>query len=82
MHVCADEPFVLRALLLDAYRRFRGGRHAFLTVGLDERDPLMAAMGGLLAQPTRVHAYVTTPTGFADPEPLSRIPTQLETALV
>ena len=82
VHVCADQPHILRALLLEAYRRFRGGCHAFITVGLDERDPLGTAMDGLFAQPTRVHAYVTTPTGIADPEPLARLPLHLETALV
>jgi len=82
VHICAEEPGVLRALLLEAYRRHRGGRFTFLTVGLDVRDPLLAATRGLLAQPTLVHAYVTSPRGSADPKLLGGLPLHHETALV
>jgi hypothetical protein len=82
VHLCASEPRVLRALLLEAYRRHRGGRFAFLTVGLDERDPLLAATRGLLAQPTLVHAYVSSARGWADAEPLRALPLHHESALV
>jgi N-acetylglutamate synthase-like GNAT family acetyltransferase len=82
VHVCADEPCVLRALLLEAYRRHRGGDYAFLTIGLDERDPLRAAMRKLFAQPTLVHAYVTTAAGTADPGCFTGRLLHHETALV
>ncbi|MDQ3950704.1 MAG: GNAT family N-acetyltransferase [Gemmatimonadota bacterium] len=81
-HVCANDAATLRALLLEAYRRHRGGRHAFLTLGLDVRDPLRAALRGLLAPPTLVHAYVTSPRGAAEPELLAGLPLHHETALV
>jgi hypothetical protein len=81
-HVCAGDAATLRALLLEAYRRHRGGRHAFLTLGLDVRDPLRAALRGLLAQPTLVHAYVTSPRGTADAAPLAGLPLHHEAALV
>jgi hypothetical protein len=73
---------VLRALLLEAYRRHRGGQHAFLTIGLDTRDPLIEATRGLLAQPTFAHAYVTSPRGLADPREFGALPLHYETALV
>jgi hypothetical protein len=82
VHVCADDALVLRALLLEAYRRHRGGRHAFITIGLDARDPLCAATRGLLAQPTLVHAYVTTAAGSANPHDFSGRMLQHEAALV
>ena len=82
VHVCAAERRVLRALILEAYRRHRGGRHALLSVGLDARDPLLGATRGLLAQPTAVHAYVTTPRGTADPSMFDGRPLHYETALV
>jgi hypothetical protein len=81
-HVCASDAATLRALLLAAYRRSRGGRHAFITLGLDVRDPLRGALCGLLAQPTLVHAYLTSPRGFADPAFLAGRPLHHETALV
>jgi GNAT acetyltransferase-like protein len=81
-HVCAGDAATLRALLLEAYRRHRGGRHAFLTLGLDSRDPLLAATAGLLAQPTLVHAYVTSARGAADAAYLAGRPFHHETALV
>jgi hypothetical protein len=81
VHLCADEPATLRALLLEAYRRHRGGRHALLTLGLDVRDPLMAATRGLLAQPTLVHAYVADGDA-TDAAALGARPLHHETALV
>jgi hypothetical protein len=81
VHLCAREPAVLRALLLAAYGRHRGGRHALLTLGLDVRDPLLGATRGLLAQSTLVHAYVadgSTITAAA----LAARPLHHETALV
>jgi len=82
VHVCAEEPLVLRALLLEAYRRHRSRRCAFLTIGLDTRDPLLTAARGLFAQPTFVHAYVTTAAGSADPSVFSGRLLHHETALV
>lgn len=82
VHVCADAPATLRALLLDAYRRNRRGRYAFITMGLDTSDPLSSAMRGLLGQPTYVDAYVTTPLGQAGPAMLDGRPLHFETALV
>jgi hypothetical protein len=81
-HVCASDAATLRALLLETYRRHRGGRHAFLTLGLDVRDPIRAALRGLLAQPTFVNAYVTSPRGAAEAAPLAGLPLHHETALV
>jgi hypothetical protein len=82
VHVCATDATALRALVLEAYRRHRGGRHAFLTLGLDVRDPLRAAMRGLLAQPTLVRAYAASPRGAADTTALAARPLHHETALV
>ncbi|MFL5576595.1 MAG: hypothetical protein ACJ79S_11570 [Gemmatimonadaceae bacterium] len=84
VHLCvpAGEPKVLRALLLHAYATRRGRGHSFLTIGLDARDPLRAALGGLWAQPTAVHAYATTPDGrYAGPT-LGALPLHHEVALV
>ena len=64
-HACVEPEAghgALRAILLAAYGAMRG-RYSFLVVGLDPRDPLRRALAGLLAQPTRVHAYVTTAAG-------------------
>ena len=82
VHVCATRGMVLRALILEAYRRYRGGRHALLSIGLDVRDPLRRATWGLLAQPTTVHAYVTTPRGHGNPAMFDGRPLHYETALV
>jgi hypothetical protein len=81
-HVCASDAATLRALFLEAYRRHRGGRHAFMTLGLDVRDPLLTATRGLLAQPTHVHAYVTSARGSAQAGHLRGLPLHHETALV
>ena len=80
--VCAREPHVLRALLLEAYRRNRGRQYAFMTVGLDAADPMRVALRGLLPQPTIVHAYVTRALGMMDPAVYSQRLLHLETALV
>lgn len=82
VHTCVTSAMVLRALILEAYRRHRGGRHALLSIGLDTRDPLLRATWGLLAQPTTVHAYVTTARGHADPSLFDDRPLHYETALV
>ena len=82
VHTCATTAMVLRALILEAYRRHRGGRHALLSIGLDARDPLLRATWGLLAQPTTVHAYVTTPRGKADPAMFDGRPLHYESSLV
>lgn len=82
VHACASDAATLRALLLEAYRRHRAGEHAFMTLGLDLRDPLLAATRGLLAQPTFVHAYVTSARGFAEAGHLRGLPLHYETALV
>lgn len=92
VHVCvpAEEPAVLRALLIHAYNETRGprgggaggGGYAFFTVGLDERDPLSAALAGLLAQATRIGAYVTTPAGRYTGPSLDDRPLHYEIALV
>jgi hypothetical protein len=65
LHLCvpAEEPAILRALLLRSYAELRAQRFAFFTLGLDVRDPLTAALRGLLAQPTDVNAWITTPAG-------------------
>ena len=82
VHVCADEPATLRALIIEAYRRHRGGRFGFITVGLDVVDPLIDAARGLFAQPTIVHAYVSSARGIGDPQRLQGRPLHHETALV
>jgi hypothetical protein len=80
--VPGDDPGVLRALLLHAYGAWRGKGYSVLNVGLDVRDPLTAALTGLLAQPTDVNAYITTPGGrYAGPS-LGHLPLHHEIALV
>ena len=82
VHLCvpsADAP-ALRAVVLAAYGALRG-RSSFLLLGLDPRDPLRAALDGLLAQPTRVHAYVTTAAGRYGGAPLGDRPFHHEIAL-
>ena len=84
LHCCvpAGEPEILRALLLRAYAARRGSGYLFLTIALDRRDPLRAALGGLLAQPTAVGAYATTPAGRWTAAPLTDRPLHFESALV
>jgi ribosomal protein S18 acetylase RimI-like enzyme len=83
VHVCVpgDEPQVLRALLLHAYAAARRGGYAFFTIGLDVRDPLTAALRGLLAQPTDIHAYVTAPSGRYRGSDFGEFPFHYEIAL-
>lgn len=81
-HICATDAATLRALLLEAYRRHRGGRHAFMTLGLDVRDPLLSATRGLLAQPTLVHAHVASGNGSIRSAAMAARPLYHETALV
>ena len=83
-HICAPggDPSVLRALLLHVYAARRGEGYSCLNVGLDVRDPLTRALEGLLAQPTDVHAYVTTPAGLYAGPPLDGRPLHYEIALV
>ena len=84
LHCCvpADEPDVLRALLLHAYAARRGAGYLFITLALDQRDPLRAALRGLFAQPTVVGAYATTPSGRWTGAPLDDRPLYFEAALV
>lgn len=83
-HLCVpgDAAAVLRALLLQVYSAMRGKGYSVLNVGLDVRDPLSAAVNGLLAQPTDVHAYITTPAGRYDGPALDDRPLHHEIALV
>ena len=64
-NVCvpADAPGVLRTLVRDAHDDLRAAGNSLLSVGLDTRDPLTAALDGLFAQPTDVRAYSCTPSG-------------------
>lgn len=84
LHLCApaDEPAVLRALVLHAYAEHRRLAPLFLTLALDRRDPLRHALGGLFAQPTAVRAYATTPAGRWAGAPLDGRPLHFEAALV
>jgi GNAT superfamily N-acetyltransferase len=84
IHCCvpADEPSVLRALLLRAYAERRGSGYLFFTLALDQRDPLRVALRGLLAQPTVVGAYATTPAGRWAGPALDDRPLHFESALV
>jgi GNAT superfamily N-acetyltransferase len=84
LHRCvpSDEPSVLRALLLHAYAARRGSGYLFMTLALDQRDPLRVALRGLLAQPTVVGAYATTPAGRWTGPALDGRPLHFESALV
>lgn len=83
VHLCApDDSSVLRALLLHAYAMHRASGALFLTLALDRRDPRARALRGLLAQPTVVHAYATTPAGRWTGAPLDGRPLHFESALV
>jgi hypothetical protein len=70
VHVCTPlaDPPVLRRLVLGAVAELRGRGLSLLHLGCDERDPRTAALRGLLAPSTRVHAYVSTTSGsYAGP---------------
>jgi hypothetical protein len=84
LHLCVPHsaPEVLRALLLHAYAVHRRAGPLFLTLALDRRDPLRAALRGLFAQPTYVGAYVTAPSGRWHGNRLDHLPLHFEAALV
>ena len=84
LHLCVPHtaPDLLRALLLHAHAVHRGTGRLFLTLALDRRDPLRAALRGMLAQPTYVGAYVTTPAGRWHGHRLDGLPLHFESALV
>ena len=73
---------MLRALVISAYNELRRSGCSFMNLGLDRRDPLSAAMAGLLAQPTDVNAYIVTTRGGVIPEYLDERPLHNEIALV
>jgi len=83
-HICvpAERHRVLRSLVISAYNRLRGSGCSFMNVGLDLRDPLTAAMKGLLAQPTDVNVYLTTARNGVAPDHLDERPVHYEIALV
>ncbi|HKO15699.1 MAG TPA: hypothetical protein VJU87_05640 [Gemmatimonadaceae bacterium] len=83
-NVCVpgEAPEVLRALVRASYAELRAARYSFATIGLDVRDPLCAALGGLFAQPTDVHAYVCTAGGAYTGPSLADRPLHYEIALV
>ena len=78
----ASEPAALRALLEHAYAEYRRSSYVLMTIGLDVRDPLSRALDGLMAIPTTLHAYVTTPAGVYRGPDLGDRPLHFETALV
>ncbi len=84
LHVCVppSRPDVLRTLLLHAAAAARRLGYVFFTVGLDRRDPLAAALQGLLALPADIDAYVATSAGRYAGPPLDDRPLHYETALV
>lgn len=81
-NVWAASPEALRALVITALRRYAGGEHTFLMVGLDSRDPLTAALRGLWAQPADVAALVAVPGRLGGCPSLDARPLHYETALV
>jgi GNAT superfamily N-acetyltransferase len=81
-NLCASSPESLRALLVAAHRMYAPRRYAFLTVGLDLRDPLRAALHGLWAQPTDVDALVALPGSLGGCPDLREGVLHYETALV
>ena len=80
--VPANAPGVLRALLLGVYGAMRARGYSCLNVGLDTRDPLSVALEGLMAQPTDVYAYITTPGGAYTGPSLRTLPLHHEIALM
>jgi hypothetical protein len=65
-----DAPELLRALLLAANRVAMGSGLSFLTLGLDARDPLAAALRGMHAQPTDFSVCVSAASGEYGGPPL------------
>ena len=84
VHLCVppDRADVLRALVLAMYDQLRGSDRVFMNVTLDAREPIVSALRGLLATPTAIHAYATTPRGAWDGPALDDRPLHFETALV
>ena len=84
VHLCvpADRVDVMRALVLAGYQRLCGTGRVFMNVSLDARESLATALSGLLATPTVIHAYATTPSGEWTGAALSDRPLHFETALV
>ena len=84
VHLCVpvDRADVLRALVLAGYDRMRGSGRVFISVSLDVREPLIAALRGLMAAPTDIHAYATMPAGAWTGAALDDRPLHFETALV
>lgn len=85
VHVCvpSDAPEVLHSLLVAGHNQMRHSGCAFFNVGLDVADPLSVATRGLFAQPTDIHAYVTTRgTLPLDLDKLRSKPLHYEIALV
>jgi hypothetical protein len=80
--VPSNAPGVLRALVLGVYGAMRSRGYSCLNIGLDVRDPLTAALQGLMAQPTDIHAYITTPAGAYTGPSLRTLPLHHEIALV
>jgi GNAT superfamily N-acetyltransferase len=84
VHLCVPRgrADILRALVLAAYDRLHGTGRVFMNVALDAREPLVAALRGLLAAPTRIHGYATMPSGAWTGAALDDRPLHFETALV
>jgi GNAT superfamily N-acetyltransferase len=84
VHLCVppDRADAMRALMLAAYDRLHGTKRVFMNVTLDAREPLVAALRGLLATPTEIHAYTTTASGSWTGAALDDRPLHFETALV
>ena len=83
-NVCvpSNAPGVLRALVLSVYAEMRTRGYTCLNIGLDVRDPLSAALDGLMAQPTDIHAYITTPGGAYTGPSVRTLPLHHEIGLV
>ncbi|MBA3343387.1 MAG: hypothetical protein H0T48_16345 [Gemmatimonadaceae bacterium] len=84
LHVCVprEHPEILRALVIEAHNALRHKGYSFFNVGLDVLDPLTAGMGGLLAQPTDVNAFVTSSRAPVDAAEFAGRPLHYEIALV
>jgi len=84
VHLCTplDDPTVLRTLILDAIRGWRGRGCSVLQLSLDVKDPRTSAVRGLFAQPTTVNAYVASPAGTYRGPALDDSPMHHEIALV
>ncbi len=83
-HLCVPfhRPEVLTELVTAAYGAVRLRGCSVLNVGLDLRDPLSEALGGMYAQPTDVNAYVTPSRSGVKSEQLDSRPLHYEIALV